>query len=87
MCICQSQSPNLSLPSFPLGNYKFVFYVKLIQYYILSIIIKTKQKEILTSLRSIFKNVYYNLSPTEVLLSFKEHLAMLFHLFRQNKAR
>ena len=26
VCICQSQSPNLCLPHFPVGNHKFVFY-------------------------------------------------------------
>ena len=26
-CICQSQSPNLSLPSLPLVNNKFIFYI------------------------------------------------------------
>ena len=27
VCICESQSPNFSLPAFPPGNHKFVFYV------------------------------------------------------------
>ena len=27
MCICQSQSPNLSLPTLSPGNYKIVFYI------------------------------------------------------------
>ena len=26
-CVCQSQSPNLSLPPFPFGNHKLVFHI------------------------------------------------------------
>ena len=27
VCICESQSPNFSLPAFPPGNHKFAFYI------------------------------------------------------------